>query len=158
MPKLNSETAEKVDAVKDGFEPLEEGVYVLQLLEDVEVKEGPKGIYWKWTFVVPEEHDGEKLENAGRKIFTNTSLKETAFFKLKETFAAFGVATDTDTEDLVGKRVKAMIVQEAIGAGARKGEIGNQIQKLFPLDYDENAAEEKADALAKGGDNSEPMF
>lgn len=158
MPKLLPDAAAKVEAVEDGFKPMPEGVYILQLREDVEIKEGPQGPYWKWSFEVPKEHDGEEQPNSGRRLFTNTSLSDDSYWKLKEVFKAFGVATDTDTEDLVGKRVKAVVVIRPIGGGARKGELTNDISKLHPLDYDEDAATEKADAAAKGGSSDEPMF
>jgi len=156
MPKLNQEIAQKVESAEDGFVPVPEGVYTLQLLEDVEVKDGKKAPYWRWTFAIPEGH-----EFAGRKFWTNTSLSEAAFFKLKETFAAFGVPTDTDTEDLVGKKVKALILQRTIQGGSRAGEMGNEIDKLMPLDSDDSAVStEKASAKGngKGGSTDEPMF
>lgn len=160
MPKLDSTTAAKVEATEDGFKPVEEGVYILQLMEDVSVHEGDKAPYWRWTFEVPKEHEGVEQEKAGRRFWTNTSLSDSAYFKLKETFGAFGVPTNTDTEDLVGRRVKAMIVIKTIQGGNRKGELGNEISKMFPLDHDENAdaVEDSKVSTAKGGDNSDPLF
>ena len=158
MPKLNQDVSQKVDNAEDGFKPIEEGVYVLQLVEDVEVNEGNKGPYWKWTFEIP----ADQPQYVGRKFFTNTSLSEAAFFKLKETFGAFGVPTDTDTEDLVGKRVKAVIGIRTIQGGSRKGEMGNDITKLLPLDAEDPATEDAkvstAKASAKGGSKEEPLF
>jgi len=158
VPKLNQDTAQKVDNAEDGFKPVEEGVYVLQLVEDVEVVEGPKGPYWKWTFEVPNDQPVA----VGRKFFTNTSLSEAAFFKIKETFKAFGVPTDTDTEDLVGKRVKAVIGIRTIQGGSRKGELGNDITKLLPIDAEDPAVEDAKvstdKASAKGGSKDEPLF
>lgn len=130
MPKLNNDTAAKVEVAEDGFAPVEEGIYILRLREDVEVKEGPAGPYWKWVFEIPE---GE--EKAGRRFFLNTSLSEAAFFKLKETFAAFGVPTNTDTEDLVGRTVKAHITVGTVQKGARAGEPNNDISKMYPIDW-----------------------
>lgn len=158
MPKLNDETANKVENAEDGFKPVEEGIYVLQLVEDVDVKEGQKGPYWKWTFVIPE---GE--EHAGRKFFTNTSLSDAAYFKLKELFGAFGVPTNTDTEDLVGQKVKAMIVIKTIQGGSRQGELGNEISKLLPLDTPDEDAKVLAAAGAgvstsKSAKDDEPLF
>lgn len=156
MPKLNTATAAAVDSAEDGFKPIEEGVYVLQLMEDVEVAEGKKGPYWKWTFVVPA--DAERY--AGRKFFTNTSLSEAAFFKLKETFGAFGVATDTDTEELVGRRVKALISITTIQGGQRKGDLGNEITKLMPLDDETPTGATAVDTEKASGakKDSEPLF
>lgn len=161
MPKLNQEVAQAVETAEDGFKPVPEGVYILRLMEDVEVKEGAKGPYWRWTFEIPEEHEGEKLEFAGRRFWTNTSLSSAAYFKLKETFGAFGVPTDTDTEDLVGQKVKAVVTQRVIQGGQRSGEIGNEIDKLLPLSHDESAVDEaeKVVAAATAGSSSdEPLF
>lgn len=150
MPKLMADVAEKVSNAEDGFKPVEEGIYTLQLAEDVDVKEGAKGPYWRWTFVVPEDAE----QYAGRKFFTNTSLSEAAFFKLKETFSAFGVPTDTDTEDLVGQRVKAHITIRTIQGGSRAGEPGNEIAKLLPLDVDEETIAKVKGAVSNiGGAN-----
>ena len=159
MPKLNSDIANKVEQAEDGFKPVPEGVYVLQLMEDVDVRDGKKAPYWRWTFEIPE---GEEF--AGRRFWTNTSLSEAAYFKLKETFSAFGVPTDTDTEELVGKRVKAVILQRTIQGGNRSGEIGNEIDKLMPLDSDVQVgpsatAAPAADSGAKSTDkDDEPLF
>lgn len=172
MPKLNDDIAKKVEQAEDGFKPVPEGVYILQLMEDVEVREpqnanknGEKVPYWRWTFEVPKEHEGKELEYSGRRFWTNTSLSDAAYFKLKETFAAFGVPTNTDTEELVGRRVKALITVKTIQGGQRKGELGNEISKLLPLDADTAADEAKLlaapagpEGLAKGGSSEEPMF
>lgn len=133
MPKLNDEVAEKVDQAESGFKPVDEGIYQLKLVEDVEVKEGPKGPYWKWTFVIPEGEAG-----GGRKFYTNTSLSDSAYFKIQEAFKAFGYPPNTDTMELVGKIVKAHITITTIQAGTRKGELGNEISKLMPIDADES--------------------
>lgn len=160
MPKLNSDVAKKVDQAESGFQPVPEGVYILQLMDDVEVKEGAKGPYWRWTFEVPKEHEGAELEHSGRRFWTNTSLSEAAYFKLQETFRAFGVPTDTDTEELVGRRVKAVIVMRTIQQGARKGELSNEIEKLLPLDSDEavGAVEAVPAAAGAGAKSEEPLF
>ncbi|AZS06685.1 hypothetical protein HOU95_gp122 [Streptomyces phage Hiyaa] len=158
MPKLDDKKAAAVDQAEDGFKPVPEGVYIVQLMEDVDVKEGDKGTYWRWTFEVPKEHDGKELDHAGRRFWTNTSLSEAAFFKLKETFGAFGVPTNTDTAELVGRKVKALITQRTIQGGQRKGEIGNEISKLLPLSHDESAEAEKVAEAAKSGSSEEPLF
>jgi len=162
MPKLNQDVAQAVDQAEDGFKPVPEGVYIVRLMEDVDVKEGAKGPYWRWTFEIPEEHEGEALEFAGRRFWTNTSLSSAAYFKLKETFGAFGVPTDTDTEDLVGRKVKAVVIQRVIQGGQRSGEIGNEIDKLLPLDSEEqvgaNAAEANVEMAKAGAGSDEPLF
>lgn len=161
MPKLGDELANKVEAAEDGFKPIDDGIYILQLMEDVKVAEGQKGPYWSWTFEIPKlDEDGEETPNAGRRFWHNTSLSEAAFFKLKETFSAFGVPTNTDTEDLVGRKVKALISRIIIQQGKRKGEPGNEITNLYPLDYepgDEAEGGTKIDTVT-GGSKEEPLF
>lgn len=157
MPKLNDDVAEKVNEAEDGFAPVEEGVYTLELMEDVEVKEGRVAPYWRWTFEIPE---GEQY--AGRRFWTNTSLSDNAFWKLKEAFDAFGVPTNTDTEDLVKRRVKALITIRTIEKGQRQGQLTNEIDKLMPLD---TATDDTPSANGNGGksakakkDDDGPLF
>jgi len=159
MPKLNTETANKVEKAEDGFQPVPDGVYILELREDVEIAEGPKGTYWKWTFQIPEDHDGEELEHAGRRFWMNTSLSPESFWKLKEAFKAFGVSADTDTEDLVKRRVKAVIITGTIQAGAKKGQLRNEIDKLLPLDAeDPEILDPNSAAANEGGSKDDPLF
>lgn len=112
-------------------EPLPEDVYVLVLKDEVTVEEGPRGPYWKWTFTVDSNAGGDKT-HAGRKLFHRTSLAENAAWKMKETFLGFGAPADTDTDDLIGSRVKAMVVQSMIESGTRKGEMSNDIKQILP--------------------------
>lgn len=129
MPKLTNDMAKAVEEAESGdFEAIPEDIYEAVLDGEVEANDGPKGLYWKWTFkVTTEGYDG-------RKLFLNTSLNEGARWKLKEVFEAFGMPTDTDTDDLIGKPVKLQVVQRIIGAGNRKGEIGNEIRQVLPLE------------------------
>ena len=62
---------------------------------------------------------------------SSASLSEAALWKLKETFDAFGEDPSTDTDELVGRRAKAIVIQRAIQSGARAGEIADQIDKLM---------------------------
>jgi hypothetical protein len=127
MPKLNAQLATAAGAaVTSSFEPLPEGVYQVAL-KGVDIKEGQKGPYWVWEFEIPAGSD-----HAGRRFWLNTSLSEAALWKLNETFAAFGATTDTDTDELIGKVVKAVVVQRTIQAGARAGEVTNQIDQVLP--------------------------
>lgn len=127
MPKLNQALATATNAaVTTSFEPLPEGVYGVTL-KGVDIKEGQKGPYWVWEFEIPQGAD-----HAGRRFWLNTSLSEAALWKLNETFAAFGVTPDTDTDELLGKNVKAVVVQRTIQAGARSGEVTNQIDQVLP--------------------------
>lgn len=164
MPQLNSDKAQKVREAEDNFAAIPRGVYVLELTEDVEVGEGQKGAYWKWTFEIPE---GEKFST--RRFWLNTSLSDNAFFKLKETFAAFGEDPETNTEDLVKRRVRGVISIQTIQKGQRAGQLGNNLDRILPLDGpsgegidgEGNSLPEDTSLIkgdGKGGDDSAPLF
>lgn len=149
MPQLNADKAAAVEKAEGGnFEPIPENVYVLYLAQEVEVKDGAKGPYWKWTFKVDGETAGQE-PHAGRQLWTNTSLAENAEWKLNEVFAAFGVPTTTHTDELIGKKVKAMVVQRPIEQGQRKGQMSNEIRELLPLSDATPADGAAAPAAAK---------
>lgn len=150
MPRLKDDVAAKVEAAEDGFKPLDPGIYVVQLKEDVEIKEGAKGTYWKWTLEIPAGEPG-----AGRRLWTNTSLSEAAFFKLKEMFAAFGVPVNTDTEELVGRKIRVQVKHATINQGSRKGELSNEIEKCLPL---EGPTGTDAVAEAPAAEQPKPLF
>jgi hypothetical protein len=146
MAKLNKKTATMVDKAESGsFEPLEAGAYHVRLVDVDADREGPKGPYWSWEFDVVEE--------GGRgKLWQNTSLSEAAAFKMKETFDAFGVPADTDTDDLCGKVVKAIVSVRTIQQGARQGELANQIDRLVPADDDFEAPVAAGTGLSESED------
>lgn len=176
MPKLNKQAAKEVAKQEGGsFEAIPPGTYLATLLK-CEVKEGPAGPYWKWEYRVdkPEEF-------ANRRLFNNTSLAQNALWKLNETFKAFGVATDTDTDELCGEQVRLIVSQQTIQSGNRKGETGNQVDRVLPLkkgsggaaaasngkpapsdeDDDEDEGKEKvgagAAAASSDGDDEDPF-
>lgn len=154
MPKLTSDTAKKVEEAEAlDFEALPEDIYTA-VLADVENKEGKNGPYWKWTFkITTDGYDG-------RQQWTNTSLSEKALWKLQEMFEAFGVPADTNTDDLIGQGVKLMVVQELIGEGKRKGQMGNSIDKVLPLhsaDAD-GATKTGSKSKASKADDVAPLF
>ena len=111
MPKLNAKTAKAVEKTEGGtFAPVDPGIYHIRL-RDVTAKPGPKGVYWAWEF--------ESVEPDVRgRFWTNTSLSDKAHFKLKEAFEAFGVPTDTDTDELLGKVCRAQVTITTIQAAS----------------------------------------
>jgi hypothetical protein len=136
MPKLNKKLAEATEKAEGlNTELVDEGIYVVEL-KSVETKEGKdsKKPYWLWTFEVPEDAD----EHGGKRFWLNTSLSENALWKLNEVFGAFGVTPDTDTDELVGEKVRLVISQRPIGAGPRMGEVTNQVETVLVLDEDED--------------------
>lgn len=143
MPKLPSKTAEKVAGTESSsFEALPADKYRSRLI-DVEQREGQKGPYWSW------EYDVVDGPFAGRKLWNNTSLSEKAYFKLKEAFDAHGADPDTDTDELCGGIVVLAVSQRVIASGSRKGETGNQVDRVLP---DTGEAENPGDADAGDDD------
>lgn len=137
MPKLNKKLAEATEKAEGlNTELVDEGIYIVEL-KSVETREGKdsKKPYWLWTFEVPEDAD----EHGSKRFWLNTSLSENALWKLNEVFGAFGVTPDTDTDELVGEKVRLVISQRPIGAGPRMGEVTNQVETVLVLDEDEDA-------------------
>lgn len=147
MPKLNKETAAQVNDSGDSREPLPEDRYLATLV-NVEVrdgrnpsKDGKTYQYWSWEFDI--EHE----DYSDRKLWVNTSLNPKAFFKMKEMFDAFGVDTDTDTDELCGQAVILVVSQREIPTGSRAGQIGNNVDAVLPADEGEDEEEDDLDDL-----------
>lgn len=133
MPKLNKTTAKKAADSGSSFEVFDAGVYMCKLLKvTVSDKPGKSGShYWTWEV---EIDDPEFAELNGRRGWLITSLSEKALFKMNETFAAFGAATDTDTDELIGNYALGTFSQEVQEEGQRKGQLQNRLEGLLPAD------------------------
>jgi len=133
MPKMDKNKAKSVAEAESSFPLIPEGVWPA-MLKGVESKETRAGdsTYWRWEYEVHYEDD-KGVDRTGKQ-WDNTSLKDEAEWRLKQVFEAYGVPSDTDTDDLVGKWVTLQINQAPIGAGSRKGEQGNNIVKVLPND------------------------
>ena len=151
MPKLNPATRKKVDAAEaQDFAPIPDGVYVLKLAEDVEIRTGGKGDYWNLKLRVV----GPTNEN--RIIFTRlfpNSDKPGAYGIIKAFYAAVGEELDTETEDLVGVTFRARVGHETQTQGAGAGNVNNNIRGYLPKD------EEKEEELLEeaDSDSDDPM-
>lgn len=150
MPALPKDVAKQVAELEDGFAIMEDDTYELELVSVISEKQGKPlagaaGPYWTWEFIIPK--DAERY--VGRKFWVNTSLSERAFFKMKEHFEAFGAPTDTNTDELIGRRclgvVGSYVQQEGKGAGDTK----NQIEKLLPAEGTQTAPKSKGKDAAK---------
>lgn len=137
MPRLDENAANRVNEAEESSGIMDEGIYEM-ILTKVETASGDKGTYWKWTFKVPE--DAPKYPKWNQWL--NTSLSEASAWRLKEVFKAFGVTPDTDTDDLIGQRVRVEVGTTIIQKGPRTGEAGNQVKKVLPLSGDGNSAAE----------------
>lgn len=125
MPKLTEEKAKQVSESANGASALDEDIYTCRLM-GVEAKESKAGsVYWSWEYQVD---DGPFK---GRKLWDNTSLSDAAVWRLDKVFEAFGEPTNTDTDDLLGRLVDLQVEQQIIESGARAGEVGNSITRVF---------------------------
>ena len=102
------------------------GVYLCRLDSVDATKSGQAGPYWEWTC----ECVGAGQEPKGKKFWDNTSLSEKAIGRLGKVFEAFGVPTDTDTDDLIGKLVALEVTQGT----NRDGKPKNDVYAWHPAD------------------------
>ena len=127
MPQLNEAVAAGIDETKSTGGILEPGVYEAILVEVV-AKPGRVAPLWSWRFEVAPGQVGE-----GRTLFDNTSLSDEARWKFKQMFEAFGVPANTDTDRLLGQRVKLLVAKQVQQQGKRQGMWGNTVQEVMPV-------------------------
>lgn len=136
MPKMNKDAAKRTAEAENTGGVMEPGIYIMRLAEVV-VKPGEKGPYWKCTFKVPEdtaEEHAKKYKNWNQWL--NISEGESSDWKRKEFFEAFGVPTNTDTDELIGRYVRVTVDASTIQSGPRTGEASSKVSTLLPLDTD----------------------
>lgn len=153
MPKLGKKQAQSVaeQEVKD-FTAIPPGRYVLALREvTVSDKPGESGAhYWNWEFevvepeVVRDPETKEDVKVVNRRLWTRTSLADSAEWKLKQVFDAFGYTPDSDTDEMVSEKVVAYVARVPQEKGQRQGQLVNEIDRLAP--YDESEEREAAEA------------
>lgn len=105
-------------------EPLEEGVYHLQIAQ-VEEATSSTG-----NPMLKVEYDVLDVEG-GRKLWDNYVLIDKCLWKVKELFDALGVDTseivEMDVQELVGMDVNAKVIQETYN-----GDVVNRVKKVMP--------------------------
>ena len=106
-------------------EPLEEGVYHLQIAK-VEETNSSTG-----NPMLKVEYNVLGVEGS-RKLWDNYVLIDKCLWKVKELFDALGIDTselvEMDVTELVGLEVQAKVIQETYN-----GDIMNRIKKIMPL-------------------------
>lgn len=106
-------------------EPLEEGVYHLQIAK-VEETNSSTG-----NPMLKVEYDVLGVEG-NRKLWDNYVLIDKCLWKVKELFDALGIDTsalvEMDVDELVGLEVQAKVIQETYN-----GDIMNRVKKVMPL-------------------------
>ena len=106
-------------------EPLEEGVYHLQIAK-VEETNSSTG-----NPMLKVEYNVLGVEG-NRKLWDNYVLIDKCLWKVKELFDALGIDTsalvEMDIDELVGLEVQAKVIQETYN-----GDIMNRVKKVMPL-------------------------
>ena len=106
-------------------EPLEEGVYHLQIAK-VEETNSSTG-----NPMLKVEYDVLGVEG-NRKLWDNYVLIDKCLWKVKELFDALGIDTsalvEMDVNELVGLEVQAKVIQETYN-----GDIMNRVKRILPL-------------------------
>ena len=106
-------------------EPLEEGVYHLQIAK-VEETNSSTG-----NPMLKVEYDVLGVEG-NRKLWDNYVLIDKCLWKVKELFDALGIDTsalvEMDVNELVGLEVQAKVIQETYN-----GDVTNRVKKVLPL-------------------------
>lgn len=106
-------------------EPLEEGVYHLQIAKVEET------ISSTGNPMLKVEYDVLGVEG-NRKLWDNYVLIDKCLWKVKELFDAIGIDTsvlvEMDVNELVGMEVQAKVIQETYN-----GDIMNRVKKVMPL-------------------------
>lgn len=144
MPKLPDSVA-KATAEAETGNSMEEGLYEVVLTAVVAEKNGVALVgkesgepYWTWELTFPDDAnltDEGKARYAKRKLWRNISLGEKSAGMRKEAFDAFGVSTDTDTDELV-ERAARCLVQVKNVADTYNGGTGvkAEIRRMIPLE------------------------
>ena len=106
-------------------EPLEEGVYHLQIAKVEETNSSAGNPMLKVEYNVLGV-DGN------RKLWDNYVLIDKCLWKVKELFDALGIGTsalvEMDVSELVGMEVQAKVIQETYN-----GDTVNRVKKVMPL-------------------------
>lgn len=106
-------------------EPLEEGVYHLQIAKVEETNSSTGNPMLKVEYNVLEVE-------GNRKLWDNYVLIDKCLWKVKELFDALGIDTselvEMDVTELVGLEVQAKVIQETYN-----GDIMNRIKKVMPV-------------------------
>lgn len=162
MPKLSPQLATQVDeaAESSGFTPMEEAAYQARLTEVQAKNSSNNNPMWVWIYEIIGLADGTR-KYRGRKQWDNTTLTEAAMWRVGKTFEAYGVPTDTDTDELIGCTVTLHIAQRQIQAGSRAGQMGNNVERIepdrLPTAVYHKSSTLRAGAGASGGSDSGPQ-
>lgn len=159
MPRLPAPQAKQAaEAAAQGgsFAAIDAGIYTGRLakvkasVSKVKPEGGGGNPMWELEFDEVKDLDGKR--QPGRQ-FTNLVIVDTAMWKVGQFFAAYCVPEETDTDELIGHRIRLVIGKRVIAVGQRAGQEGNDINGFNPLDPDDEgyAASQKLATKLGGG-------
>jgi hypothetical protein len=131
VPKLQKDQAKRVDAAEStSYETIPDGIYVAELVNvKISAAAGASGHhYWTWELKIA---DGA---HENRRLWYTTSLSPQSEWVLKGAFDAFGFTANSDTDEMIGEKVKAVVGHRTISQGTRTGEIANSVDQLLKYD------------------------
>ena len=128
MPKLDDALASKVDSQEStgSREPLPPNEYRARL-RSITPKVASTGSNM-WT----AEWEVVEGEHSGRLLWSNLVFVDTALWKVKEFFDAFGVPSSTHSDELLSCTAKLVVSQRIIQSGPKQGQLGNNIDATLP--------------------------
>lgn len=141
LPAALSKQADESDS--KAFEAFDPGVYSGRLSK-IEAKKAAatSNPMWALEFDQILDMDGDKKPG---KLFTNLVLIDSVAWKIGQFFDAFGVPSNTNTDNLVGHRIRLEVGQRVATQGKREGQLVNEVGAfLEPKDGDQGL-----DALKK---------
>lgn len=153
MPKLPSNIQKAADEAESrDFGAIPGGLYRIKVKEiDTAAKSGAGND--KWVFVaevIGGPNDLTLTDHNKRQLWEHAALTEPAAWKIKQIFEALGFTLDSDADELLGETCLVMVSEAEIEQGARKGQMGNNIDAWL-ADTEAGGELVGAGAPAKGG-------
>jgi hypothetical protein len=136
-------------AAQGGSFLLDPGVYTARLakVEATQAKSSGAAM-WALEFDEVRTLDGKKC--AGRQ-WTNLVLTDAVMWKVGQFFAAFGVPSSTNTDELINHRCRLQIGKRVIQQGSRAGQEGNEVNGFTLLASTDEGYDRVAKLISRFG-------
>lgn len=134
MPSLPQELLEPTQEAAEtsgDFTAMDPGVYTARLGKcDADRTRDGKKAMWKLEFDQIYDLDGTKK---GGRLWSNITLEESVAWKIAQFFAAFGVPTSTNTDEMINVRCRLEVSKRVQEFGKNKGKEVNDIDRFVAL-------------------------
>lgn len=138
MPVLPKDVQETTKQATTGFALMEEGDYLVELLEVQTTDKAGKPLvgkesgipYWSFVFQIPE--DAERYKK--RRFYVVYSHSEKAAPIRKGVLDAFGASEDVNTDDLIGKTCWVHVYGKMQDQGVNTGNLKDDIKYFIAKD------------------------